>query len=481
MSKCIYLGKFNTNYKYFLLSIICLCIKDIAFGSSNVYIFEHLRIIDNSKSFLIHKIFCYLFTLFLSSIFYKIEQNSINDNNNINDAPKTINLIGEKTSNKMLELIHHEEELVTYSIGKFLFIIFLWICEEEFLSYYGEIMMLLDFWMLELIIISFFMIKILNIKLYKHQKLMLFLMIIPLILKVMTIYSSFKDEKNHCDGSVYKYCHNVNKLKLIYITFKWLVAIGICIYFTLITLRAYVNTKLKWLIDHKYISPMIILIFYGIIGSLFCITVCAVATFIPCGPDENNDYSIYDYFCKVKYNNNKYLDNFISYFTNNENFNLETELLTIILGAFAFFFHKYFYIRTIEHLTPVHIIFSFPIYYILNKSYLIFINFIKTNEPYIKEMKNAKEILILDYSSDGVSILEYLIYLEIIEFHCFGYDFNLRRNILERGELDIDNAELSRTLKNSSDFSIEKISESHSSSRVQSLDNKKVKIEAVET
>jgi len=98
-------------------------------------------------------------------------------------------------------------------------------------------------------------------------------------------------------------------------------------------------------------------------------------------------------------------------------------------------------------------------------------------------MKNAKEILILDYSSDGVSIIEYLIYLEIIEFHCFGYDFNfnLRRNILERGELDIDNAELSRTLKNSSDFSIEKISESHSSSRVQSLDNKKVKIEAVET
>ena len=88
MSKCIYLGKFNTNYKYFLLSIICLCIKDIAFGSSNVYIFEHLRIIDNSKSFLIHKIFCYLFTLFLSSIFYKIEQNSINDNNNIKDAPK---------------------------------------------------------------------------------------------------------------------------------------------------------------------------------------------------------------------------------------------------------------------------------------------------------------------------------------------------------------------------------------------------------
>jgi hypothetical protein len=212
-------------------------------------------------------------------------------------------------------------------------------------------------------------------------------------------------------------------------------------------------------------------------GSLFCITVCAIATFFPCGPDENNDYSIYDYFCKVKYNNNKYLDNFISYFTNNENFNLETELLTIILGAFAFFFHKYFYIRTIEHLTPVHIIFSFPIYYILNKSYLILINFIKSNQFYIKDMKNAKEILILDYISDGISIILYLIYLEIIEFHCFGYDFNLRRNILERGELDMDNAELSRTIKNSSDFSIEKTLESPSSSRVQSLDNKKVKIE----
>ena len=476
MSKCINLGKFNANYKYFLLSIICLCVKDIAFGSSNVYIFEHLRIIDNSKSFLIHEIFCYLFTILISFIFYKIEQNSIDNNNNINDEPKTINLIG-KASNKTLELIHNEEELITYSIGKFLFIIFLWIFEEELLSYYGEIMMLLDFWMLELIIISFFMIRILNIKLYKHQKLMLFLIIIPLILKIVTIYTSFKDEKNYCDGSVYKYCHHVNKLKLIYVTFKWLVGIGICIYSILITLRAFVNTKLKWLIDHKYISPMIILIFYGIVGSLFCIIICGIATFFPCGPDEHNDYTIYDYFCKVKYNNNKYLDNFFSYFTNNENFKIETELLTIILGAFSFFFHKYFYIRTIEHLTPVHIIFSFPIYYILNKSYLILINFIKSNQFYIKDMKNAKEILILDYISDGISIILYLIYLEIIEFHCFGYDFNLRRNILERGELDMDNAELSRTIKNSSDFSIEKTLESPSSSRVQSLDNKKVKIE----
>ena len=41
----------------------------------------------------------------------------------------------------------------------------------------------------------------------------------------------------------------------------------------------------------------------------------------------------------------------------------------------------------------------------------------------------------------------------------------------------MDNAELSRTIKNSSDFSIEKTLESPSSSRVQSLDNKKVKIE----
>ena len=112
MSKCINLGKFNANYKYFLLSIICLCIKDIAFGCSNVYIFEHLRIIDSSKSFLIHEIFCYLFTILISFIFYKIEQNSI-DNNNINDEPKTINLIG-KASNKTLELIHNEEELITY-------------------------------------------------------------------------------------------------------------------------------------------------------------------------------------------------------------------------------------------------------------------------------------------------------------------------------------------------------------------------------
>ena len=122
-------------------------------------------------------------------------------------------------------------------------------------------------------------------------------------------------------------------------------------------------------------------------------------------------------------------------------------VMIIILGVVSFFFNKYFYIRTIEHLTPVHVIFSFPIYYILNKSYLLIINNIKTGQPYLKNMEYAKISLYFDFGSDVISIIGYLIFLEIIEFHCFGYDFNTRKNILERCLLDIDESELSKSIK----------------------------------
>ena len=95
-----------------------------------------------------------------------------------------------------LELIHIEQEIRIYPNKKLLLIIFLWVLEEELISYFNNVMLHLDFWMLELIIVHFFMKKMLKNEVYSHQKLMLWFCIVPFILKLTTIILSFCDDKN---------------------------------------------------------------------------------------------------------------------------------------------------------------------------------------------------------------------------------------------------------------------------------------------
>ena len=99
----------------------------------------------------------------------------------------------------------------------------------------------------------------------------------------------------------------------------------------------------------------------------------------------------------------------------------------------------------IESLTPIHLIFSFPIYYLLNKSYLSVINVIKNGSAFVEGIKYVKEKCILDFCSDFISILGYLIYLDIIELNFCGLDFNLRREILQRGDKDKKRAQLNNS------------------------------------
>ena len=72
--------------------------------------------------------------------------------------------------------------------------------------------------------------------------------------------------------------------------------------------------------------------------------------------------------------------------------------------------------------------------------------------------------IILDFCSDFFSIIGYLIYLEIIELHFCKFDYNIRRNILERGVLEVDEVELNKSLKSQteSDFEIRSGTQSYS-------------------
>ena len=477
MSKeCIKLGEMKSDTKFLFASIILNLFLDAALGSANVPIFKDLKALDSknlSNCFLVRQTFCYIFTIIMGYIFYLYEKKHLSikkveeeDTNKKNE---------DDTSND-LPLIHNEREeiKVSYSYIKVFFIIFLWVLEEQILSYFKDMIFLnIDFWMLELIIIHFLLILIFKIEVYKHQWLMIGFSIFPSILKSITIKLSFDDKNNEINDEIsdekyeYKYNENVDTTKLLYVAIDWLMGLALPAYIFLISCRSYVYTKIKWIMDKKYISSNIILVLYGIVGALFCIIINIIVTFIPCGEKKEKDvqyYRIEDYFFKVEYKNEIYLDNFLAYFEGLNKLDNEAilEIFAIIFGVISFFFYKYFSLKVIQKMTPVHLIFSYPIFYVFNKIYLLILNTIKNNSC-ILEIDNALIKLILDFSSDILSIIDYIIYLEIIELHFCGYDFNTRKNILARGNLEVVDLDSSIKSRTRSDYSMSS-SEEHRSS-----------------
>ena len=462
MSNCIKCGECNSTYKFLFFSILFSFLKDLALGSDNVAVFEYLKLLDCtnvSNCSLVRQTFCYFVSIIVALVLYKKESQYIYDENKNSVKKLDINtnteLDRKTTVTAEVELIHNEQTFTEYPNKYLIIIIFLWILEEQILSVFKEVFLHLDFWMIELIIVHHFMIKMLKMKVYSHQRLMLWFCIIPIMLKIATIILSILDNNNHIDtDGNYKYSKEINKLKLIYIAIPWLSAIALPLYFVLIILRSYVHTKLKWLMDLKFVSISKIFLLYSITGFVFCLVSCIISSYISCEKfsDESSKIkTIYDYFCKVEYGEYKYYDNFRLYF---ESFNTKSdyykEIICLIFGIPFFISHKFFNLKIIQSLTPVHIIFSFPIFYILNKSYLVVLNFIKSGKCYLL-VKFALEKLIFDFSSDAVSIIGYLIYLEIIELHFCKFDYNVRRNILDRCQLKTNKTDLNVSIKTEND------------------------------
>lgn len=221
MSGIISCGTFNYYYKYILLSTIFLFLNYISFGinyndsfvelklfpgekideskkqnnitilqdnkisnNETLYyelfknIFEDSNIYNNSKNFVeykyspeqrqpyfskhkyIHYIFCYFFTFIFGIIYYFID--------------KRKNQRSFKVSNKhtnphaSIKLIHKDIESLYFSTRSFLnllFIIFLWVIMDFFMDFYTYILKDLDFWFFELLLVSIFSSKTLNLKL----------------------------------------------------------------------------------------------------------------------------------------------------------------------------------------------------------------------------------------------------------------------------------------------------------------------------
>jgi hypothetical protein len=192
--------------------------------------------------------------------------------------------------------------------------------------------------------------------------------------------------------------------------------------------------------DLNYISPNKLLINYGLLGTLFYTAICTFTTFVKCDTSEYNN--VYDYICHRKENdtsNDKYFESFSFYFNTSDKVkDIIIEILTVILGTMFSYCHKYFFMMTIKFLTPIHVMFIYPIFYFALK----IIYLVKYFDNFFGESVNDgsthffKEKFFLDMSGDIFSIIGFLIYLEILQLSFCKLDYNVRNNIITRSKID---------------------------------------------
>ena len=424
----ISIGEINHSVLFIFLMSISMVFNQYIYGfiyiecfyNMNIYRILYNAIIGEKKDdngYSHHRIFDPFFSylgVFIISLFLPNE-NKINKNEENNND----NLLINNLSSLNLKLIHNDiSDYLTKTKGKifYIFIIILWIAEENLLLIYVDIFQDLDFWFFELIFISLIFSKIFYLKIYSHQKLAMALSItIGSILKIYNITLSFEKE-----------IKAEEKNKKFYSRYPFLCFFAI-FYLIIILTRCYVNTQIKIFMDLKYISHRTLLMSYGIIGTILCAIFGTFTSLVPCF-----DF-IHGYVCKINYEGKMYFDEIRNYIESG--MNLLVRSIVIILGIITFFFNKYYCTLIIKLYTPIHVIFSFPIQYFIEKNFLLIFTGIFFRDELFKE-KNQLEKFLLDVSGDIISIIGFLIYLEIIELNFCKLDYNLKKNISERSDYD---------------------------------------------
>ena len=413
--KCISFGKLNKYYLYIIIFIVLSILYNFILGDQYSDLFIDRSFFTQklfNKHYFVRQIIFHFFIILLAlfQIFIRNKYFSVKHKPH-------------NSSIYIIKLIHidAEEEIKSkISYKYYILTIFTMIIEDQLLEgLFIKIFDNVDFWMIELIIVSYITSKRFNFKIYKHQKLAFCINTISFILKIITIILNI---------IICKTKHN------------YLLFFGIIIYICLITFRSIVNSQIKFYMDIKYISIEKILILYGIIGTIIFLIYSLMTTFILNETYECEKENIES--CSKKY---MFYENIGQYFKNLITCNFEVlffELIFIFIGSILLYAKKYFYLLVIKFFTPSHIIFSYPLLFLLDKLVLVIITSTYKDTPFIKDVKNYDYKInkfYLDISGDIISILCFVIYLEIIIFHCCKLDYNIKENIIERGIDDVKN------------------------------------------
>ena len=283
-----------------------------------------------------------------------------------------------------------------------------------------------NLWILELPLLSFFNYKILNIKIYSHHKFAMCLSVIVCLLQriinffVIGFSDDYKEE--------------------IYNKYKFLYFIGIISYLIIITIRSYTVVKMKIFMDLRYISPTKLLIINGVIGILINIIIMLIFSYNKCATIDDIDIHL----CNIVEDNSNrsesYLENIFIYFkilNNGEYYDIIIEVFTSLIGSLVYSFYIYFYILILNYLSTVHMIFYSFIYSFCVQVIYTFISLI--TDIYPTKQKFNVIIFIFTIIADIFAGFGICVYCEIFELNFCNFNYNLRRNIIKRGEEDANN------------------------------------------
>ena len=158
MAKYLRFGSFNKNSKYIFIVIFCKILTNSSFGliyNSNYTSFKLIKIRGQerlSKHSTIYTFLCYVMVLIFSCILYLYERK-------VTQSDSLISRNKERTSSlSAIILIHNDgnPDLLKKSPQIVLLIISIWVSSQILIAIYYQIGLRdLDFWMLELLIISY--------------------------------------------------------------------------------------------------------------------------------------------------------------------------------------------------------------------------------------------------------------------------------------------------------------------------------------
>ena len=451
MGKYFTWGKFNNYYKYILLTVLFGFISNVLFGpgycnDSEKIFLAHLYPDETEKTqialsqhIIIHNIYRYIIILIISIILNIYEKNSSkNQKKEDNNRNTSVQL------NPEIELIYDEE------IGKekqkpgllFLLVIFIYIIQDTLTLFYFQFdLSEFNLWILELPLLSFFNYKLLKFKIYSHHKLAIYTsVILCLIMKIIQLFI---------------FVFSVKYKDYVYNNYKFLYFVGIFYYLFTMILRAYSITEMKVYMDFKFIPLSKLLIVMGILGVIINLIIMFIFSYNKCA----TIYDIDIHLCNVVENDNRedaYFENYFIYFKilkdsidDGRAYEVVIEFFSSFFGSLTYFFYTYFYILVIKYLSSVHYMF-----YILTYTFAIqvingFVSIIKSS--YFNENDFNIFIFITAAISDIVACFGILVYCEIIELNFCNLNYNIRRYIISRSEMnskeDISLSDKSNTIE----------------------------------
>ena len=194
---------------------------------------------------------------------------------------------------------------------------------------------------------------------------------------------------------------------------------GILIYFSNLLIDSFSDWKAKRVIDLKFISSSKLFLCYGILGIIIYTIVSIITTCFDYNKENDNNQDLFKF------------DNLVDYY-----YNLNTtNFFLMILYAITFALKSLFYLLTIEHLTPFHVI-SMPTFYLFFVHIVLGINtFINDNNDF----KNRMIIILLEILACLFGLIAFSIFLEFIELNFCQCNYNLKRHIVQRSNKETNN------------------------------------------